>query len=191
MVLPFCHFCRSLANFYSIFSLEAINTWHFVSFQQWFIKGITMPARDYSIPGFDSARFFSTISAVASLLFIYNTGMLPELQVSTNIHCLVLFDTKSSYMSHMLQATLRPPVVTNMKKALWFQFTIGSFPLYAVIFIGYWAYGSSTSSYLLNNTKGPIWIKAVANLSAFLQTVISLHVSHNWSHFSPVFCFHR
>lgn len=77
----------------------------------------------------------------------------------------------------MVQATVRPPVVKNMEKGLWFQFTVGLLPLYAVTFIGYWAYGNSTSSYLLNSVHGPIWVKAVANLSAFLQTVIALHVS--------------
>jgi hypothetical protein len=75
-----------------------------------------------------------------------------------------------------IQATIRPPVVKNMEKALWFQFTDGSLPLYAVTFMGYWAYGSSTSSYLLNSVHGPAWIKVVANLSAFLQTVIALHI---------------
>ncbi|WVZ82193.1 hypothetical protein U9M48_029481 [Paspalum notatum var. saurae] len=114
---------------------------------------LTMSARDYSIPGSHSTRVFSTIGAVANLVFAYNTGMLPE-----------------------IQATIRPPVVKNMEKALWFQFTVGSLPLYAVTFMGYWAYGSSTSSYLLNSVKGPVWIKAIANVSAFLQTVIALHI---------------
>jgi hypothetical protein len=63
-----------------------------------------------------------------------------------------------------------------MDKALWFQFTIGSLPMYAVTFMGYWAYGSSTSGYLLNSVKGPSWIKVVANFLAFFQTVIALHV---------------
>lgn len=48
--------------------------------------------------------------------------------------------------------------------------------MYAVIFIGYWAYGSKTSSYLLNSVSGPVWVKTIANLAAFLQTVIALHV---------------
>jgi hypothetical protein len=117
------------------------------------LKGITTPAKDYTIPGSHSARIFTTIGAVANLVFAYNTGMLPE-----------------------IQATIRPPVVKNMEKALWFQFTVGSLPLYAVTFMGYWAYGSSTSSYLLNSVKGPVWVKAMANLSAFLQTVIALHI---------------
>lgn len=49
--------------------------------------------------------------------------------------------------------------------------------MYAVTFMGYWAYGSNTSAYLLNNVNGPIWLKTLANISAFLQTIIALHVS--------------
>lgn len=71
---------------------------------------------------------------------------------------------------------MRKPVVDNMLKALYFQFTVGVLPMYLVTFVGYWAYGSSTSSYLLNNVTGPVWVKAMANISAFLQTVIALHV---------------
>jgi len=63
-----------------------------------------------------------------------------------------------------------------MDKALWFQFTVGGLPLYAVTFMGYWAYGSSTSTYLLNSVNGPIWVKTVANAAAVLQSVIALHV---------------
>eukprot|EP00268_Persea_americana_P016958 TRINITY_DN1807_c0_g1_i1.p1 TRINITY_DN1807_c0_g1~~TRINITY_DN1807_c0_g1_i1.p1 ORF type:complete len:205 (-),score=25.96 TRINITY_DN1807_c0_g1_i1:181-795(-) len=75
-----------------------------------------------------------------------------------------------------IQATVKPPVVKNMQKALYFQFVIGNLPLYAVTFVGYWAYGSSTTSYLLNNVHGPVWVKMVANLTAFLQSVIALHI---------------
>lgn len=86
---------------------------------------------------------------------------------SSNLHCSIKL---------LLQATVRQPVVKNMLKALYFQFTAGVLPMYAVTFIGYWAYGSSTSTYLLNSVNGPIWVKAIANISAFLQTVIALHV---------------
>ena len=71
---------------------------------------------------------------------------------------------------------MKQPVVKNMMKALYLQFTAGALPLYAVTFIGYWAYGSSTSTYLMNSVTGPLWAKALANISAFLQSVISLHV---------------
>ncbi|CAK7325792.1 unnamed protein product [Dovyalis caffra] len=116
--------------------------------------GIEAPARDYSIPGTTTtSKIFTTIGASANLVFAFNTGMLPE-----------------------IQATVRQPVVRNMMKGLYFQFTAGILPMYAVTFIGYWAYGSSTSTYLLSSVNGPVWVKALANISAFLQTVISLHI---------------
>ncbi|KAK8458749.1 hypothetical protein SEVIR_2G003500v4 [Setaria viridis] len=147
--IPYLSALRIWLGFSTLFSLIYIVITFVLSLRD----GITAPARDYSIPGSHGTRIFTTIGAVADLVFAYNTGMLPE-----------------------IQATIRPPVVKNMEKALWFQFTAGSLPLYAVTFMGYWAYGSATSSYLLNNVKGPVWIKATANMSAFLQTVIALHI---------------
>ncbi|KAM7491957.1 hypothetical protein LguiA_034878 [Lonicera macranthoides] len=115
--------------------------------------GIETPSRDYSIPGSKTSRIFTTIGAAASLVFAFNTGMLPE-----------------------IQATIREPVVSNMMKALYFQFSIGVLPLYAVAFMGYWAYGNNSSSYLLNSVSGPVWVKTMANIASFLQTVIALHI---------------
>ncbi|XP_062103118.1 proline transporter 1-like [Humulus lupulus] len=116
-------------------------------------QGIKAPERDYSIPGTTTSKIFTTIGVAANLVFAFNTGMLPE-----------------------IQATVRKSVVGNMLKALYFQFTAGVLPMYAVTFIGYWAYGSSTSTYLLNSVNGPVWVKAATNISAFLQTVIALHI---------------
>ncbi|XP_024978201.1 proline transporter 1-like [Cynara cardunculus var. scolymus] len=115
--------------------------------------GIQSPPRDYSKPGTHTSKIFTIIGASASLVFAFNTGMLPE-----------------------IQATVRPPVVSNMIKALYFQFSVGVLPLYAVVFMGYWAYGNGASSYLLNNVHGPLWLKTFANISAFFQSVISLHI---------------
>ncbi|OIT30871.1 proline transporter 2 [Nicotiana attenuata] len=113
--------------------------------------GMNAPPRYYSIP--DARRVFATIGATGNLVFAFNSGMVPE-----------------------IQATLRAPVVDNMLKALYIHFTIGPAPVFAVTFVGYWAYGSRTSSYLLDNVSGPVWVKALANLAAFLQSIISLHV---------------
>lgn len=147
--IPYLSALRIWLGFSTVFGLIYVIAAFVLSLKD----GMHAPARDYSIPGDVSSRVFSTTGAAASLVFAYNTGMLPE-----------------------IQATVRPPVVKNMEKGLWFQFTVGLLPLYAVTFIGYWAYGNSTSSYLLNSVHGPIWVKAVANLSAFLQTVIALHI---------------
>ncbi|GAB4827542.1 Proline transporter 1 [Ancistrocladus abbreviatus] len=115
--------------------------------------GIHSPSRDYSVPGTRISKIFTTIGAAASLVFAFNTGMLPE-----------------------IQATVRQPAVNNMLKALYFQFSIGVVPMYAITFVGYWAYGNSTSTYLLHNVSGPVWIRATANIAAFLHSVIALHI---------------
>ncbi|KAJ3680760.1 hypothetical protein LUZ60_015249 [Juncus effusus] len=118
-----------------------------------FRDGLKAPPRDYSIHGKHVDKIFSTIGAISTTVFAYNTGMLPE-----------------------IQATIKRPVVKNMEKALWFQFTVGLVPLYLVVFMGYWAYGSNTSSYLLNSAHGPVWAKTLANVAAFFQTVVALHI---------------
>lgn len=115
--------------------------------------GLESSDRDYSIPGTTTSRIFTTIGAIAALFFTMNTGMLPE-----------------------IQATVRKPVVENMLWAVVFHYTAGLIPMFAITFVGYWAYGSSTSSYLLTDVSGPGWLKASANISAFLQSVISLHI---------------
>ncbi|KAH0865110.1 hypothetical protein HID58_082321 [Brassica napus] len=118
-----------------------------------FKDGVNKPSRDYTIQGSSVDKIFTITGAAANLVFAFNSGMLPE-----------------------IQATVKQPVVKNMMKALYLQFTAGALPLYAVTFIGYWAYGSSTSTYLMNSVTGPLWAKALANISAFLQSVISLHI---------------
>lgn len=115
--------------------------------------GHDSPPRDYGIYGSKAHKMFSCIAAAANLVFVYNTGMLPE-----------------------IQATLKSPSVKNMERALYLNFTVGLLPLWVVTLVGYWAYGSSTSAYLLNNAQGPEWIKTLANISAFLQTVITIHI---------------
>lgn len=115
--------------------------------------GINAPPRDYDIPGTKTSRIFTTIGAAGNLVFAFNTGMIPE-----------------------IQATVKEPAVKNMMKALYFQFTVGVMPMLAVTFMGYWAYGSGSSAYLLNNVHGPVWVKACANMCAFLQAIISLHI---------------
>lgn len=147
--IPHLSALRIWLGFSTVFSLMYIVIAIVLSLKD----GLKAPSRDYDIPGTSTSRIFTTIGAAASLVFAFNTGMLPE-----------------------IQATVRKPVVDNMMKALYFQFTAGVVPLYAVCFIGYWAYGNNTSSYLLNNVNGPVWVRAMANFAAFLQTVIALHI---------------
>ncbi|MCE0481174.1 hypothetical protein HAX54_038673 [Datura stramonium] len=114
---------------------------------------INAPPRDYSIPRSTSSRFFTIIGAAASLIFVYNTRMIPE-----------------------IQATVRAPAIDNMLKALYFQFTIGVVLVHAVTYVGYWAYGSKSTSYMLYNVSGPVCLRGLANLAAFLQSIITLHI---------------
>ncbi|CAK9135710.1 unnamed protein product [Ilex paraguariensis] len=148
--IPHLSALRVWLGFSTFFSLVYIVTTFVLSLRD----GIEAPARDYSIPGTTTTKIFSTIGAAANTVFAFNTGMLPE-----------------------IQATVRQPVVKNMMKGLFFQFTVGVLPLYTVTFMGYWAYGSNTSTYLLNSVNGPVWVKTMANVAAFLQTVIALHVT--------------
>ncbi|XP_077222939.1 putative proline transporter 2 isoform X2 [Tasmannia lanceolata] len=147
--IPHLSALRLWLGFSTLFSLIYIIAAFVLSLRD----GMNTPGRDYNIPGSKVSKVFTSIGAAANLVFAYNTGMLPE-----------------------IQATVKPPFVKNMQKALWFQFTVGLLPLYAVTFMGYWAYGSSTSSYLLNSVTGPLWLKTMANIAAFLQTVIALHI---------------
>nr|XP_043634184.1 proline transporter 3-like [Erigeron canadensis] len=147
--IPHLSALRIWLGFSTFFSLVYIVTAIVLSLRD----GIKAPPRDYSILGMPTSKTFSIIGASASLVFAFNTGMLPE-----------------------IQATVRPPVVTNMMKALYFQFSVGVLPLYAIVFIGYWAYGNGASLYLLNSVHGPVWVKTFANISAFFQSVIALHI---------------
>ncbi|XP_008798946.2 probable proline transporter 2 isoform X3 [Phoenix dactylifera] len=116
------------------------------------IAGFVCALFAFGIPHLSALRIWLGISTFLSLIYIIVAFVLS------------------------LRATIKPPVVQNMEKALWFQFTVGILPLFAVIFVGYWAYGSSTSTYLLNSVSGPTWVKAMANIAAFFQTVIALHI---------------
>ncbi|KAJ7296440.1 hypothetical protein O6H91_19G005000 [Diphasiastrum complanatum] len=109
--------------------------------------------RDYAVQGTSTQKFFNVISGVANIAFSYSSGILPE-----------------------LQATLRAPAVLNMKKALYLLFTVGCAVMYTVLSIGYWAYGSEVSSYLLASVSGSKSVITVANVAVFLQTIVSLHV---------------
>ncbi|KAI7726672.1 hypothetical protein M8C21_020696 [Ambrosia artemisiifolia] len=142
--IPHLSALRIWLGFSTFFSLAYIA----IAFALSLRDGIRAPPRDYSIPGSDISRVFTTIGASASLVFAFNTGMLPEIQ----------------------------PAVKNMMKGLYFQFTVGVVPLYAVAFMGYWAYGNDADAYLLNSVHGPVWVKAFANISACLQSVIALHI---------------
>lgn len=51
-----------------------------------FAIGTEAPPRDYEIPGSVTDKIFTTIGASANLVFAFNTGMLPEIQVRLKIN---------------------------------------------------------------------------------------------------------
>jgi len=58
------------------------------------LSGLRSPPRDYEIPGEGVSKIFTIIGASANLVFAFNTGMLPEIQVRqklANLHILCLF----------------------------------------------------------------------------------------------------
>lgn len=79
-----------------------------------------------------------------------------------------------------LQSTLRKPAVQNMRKALHLQYSVGLVIYYGVSMVGYWAYGSTVSEYLPKELSGPKWVKVLINSAAFVQSIISQHVSSFW-----------
>jgi hypothetical protein len=88
------------------------------------------------------------------------------------------------------QATIRQPTTTNIYKALGMQFTLGTFPFLLLSFVGYWAYGNAANIYLLSSLGGPKSLVTIANAAAFLQAIVSLHVSSQaWRlHWCPLNC---
>jgi len=118
--------------------------------------------RDYSLKGSDTNKAFNALGALSTIAFAFNTGILPE-----------------------MQATVKEPSTRNMKKALGLQFTVGTFPILVLTFVGYWAYGKNVSPYLLNSAvSGPKSALTVANVAAFLQAIVSIHI-----YASPIFEF--
>ncbi|CAK9862401.1 unnamed protein product [Sphagnum jensenii] len=109
--------------------------------------------RDYSLLGTKADVSFRSIGSLATIAFAFNSNILPE-----------------------MQAVVRQPAVRNMHKALVMQFTLGTFPIILVMMTAYWAYGNAVNPYLLNSTSGPRPWVALANVTTFLQMIVSIHV---------------
>lgn len=55
-------------------------------FAIFYLTGINSPPRDYGIPGTKVSRIFTTVGTAGNLVFAFNTGMIPEIQVSLHFH---------------------------------------------------------------------------------------------------------
>ncbi|CAK9209813.1 unnamed protein product [Sphagnum troendelagicum] len=110
-------------------------------------------ARDYSIVGTKADKWFNAMGALSIVGFAFNTAILPE-----------------------LQASVRPPTVRNIYKALGFQYTVGAIPVIGLTLIVYWAYGNVVSGFALESNSGPKWLVTVAKVAAFFQILVTLHI---------------
>ncbi|XP_061988408.1 proline transporter 2-like [Rosa rugosa] len=108
--------------------------------------------RDYHVSGSKEDRVFKALNAISAIVVCSSSGLVPE-----------------------IQSTLRKPVVANMRKALYMQFTVGLLFYYGVTIAGYWAFGSKVSEYLPNQLSGPRWIKVFINAAVFVQSIVSQH----------------
>ncbi|KAK4257006.1 hypothetical protein QN277_006654 [Acacia crassicarpa] len=109
--------------------------------------------RDYHISGSEVSVVFNAFGAISVIIVSNTSGLLLE-----------------------IQSTLRKPAVSNMRKALYSQYTVGLLFYYGVTVLGYWAYGSNALVYLPNNFGGPKWAIIVVNGLVFLQSVVSQHM---------------
>lgn len=108
---------------------------------------------DYTIHGTQQEQVFNALGAVAAILVCNTSGLLPE-----------------------IQSTLRKPSVSNMRRALALQYTVGAAAYYGISVAGYWAYGAAASEYLPNQLGGPRWASVLINATAFLQSIVSQHL---------------
>ncbi|KAF9603069.1 hypothetical protein IFM89_033794 [Coptis chinensis] len=131
------------------------SAWEHGLYPSWWksTQGKTNKDRDYNIKGSQADKVFHAFGAIAAILVCNTSGLLPE-----------------------IQSTLRKPVVKNMRKALYVQYTIGLGIYYGVSIVGYWAYGSSVSEYLPKELSGPKWGRVLINAMVFLQAVVSQHM---------------
>uniref|UniRef100_A0ACD5WI46 Uncharacterized protein n=1 Tax=Avena sativa TaxID=4498 RepID=A0ACD5WI46_AVESA len=113
----------------------------------------TSKQTDYTIHGTSQEKVFNALGAVAAILVCNTSGLLPE-----------------------IQSTLRKPSVSNMRRALALQYTVGAAAYYGISVAGYWAYGAAASEYLPNQLGGPRWASILINATAFLQSIVSQHL---------------
>ncbi|KAF3337241.1 proline transporter 2-like protein [Carex littledalei] len=109
--------------------------------------------KDYNIVGNKAEKALNAFGAIAAILVCNTSGILPE-----------------------IQSTVRKPEITNMRKALATQYTIGLAIYYGISIAGYWAYGATVSAYLPEELSGPTWAKVLINGTAFLQSIMSQHM---------------
>ncbi|KAH9720545.1 proline transporter 2 [Citrus sinensis] len=132
-------------------TMSAMRWWlvvsFFVTFTYIFIllfvlvnNGKSNKHRNYELKGSKTDKVFNALGAISAAVVANAPCLLPE-----------------------MQSTLRQPVVKNMRKALYVQFTVGLLFYYGIPIVGYWAYGSTASVYLPEQISCVKWVKVKAN----------------------------
>ncbi|KAK9198148.1 hypothetical protein WN944_013331 [Citrus x changshan-huyou] len=128
-------------------TMSAMRWWlvvsFFVTFTYIFIllfvlvnNGKSNKHRNYELKGSKTDKVFNSLGAISAAVVANAPCLLPE-----------------------MQSTLRQPVVKNMRKALYVQFTVGLLFYYGIPIVGYWAYGSTASVYLPEQMSCVKWVK--------------------------------
>lgn len=86
-----------------------------------------------------------------------------------------------------LQATIKEPAISNMRKGIGMAYTLISSTYLTVAISGYWAFGNGVQAYLINSLSTPTWPVTIANICAIVQItgcyqvgnipVLTLHIS--------------
>ncbi|KAL2937564.1 GABA transporter 1 [Bienertia sinuspersici] len=91
--------------------------------------GISSPQpKDYSVVGNTENRIFGSFTAITMIAASYGNGIIPE-----------------------IQATLAAPVKGKMLKGLSLCYAVVLLTFFSVAASGYWAFGNSTKSFILDN----------------------------------------
>ncbi|CAB4311072.1 unnamed protein product [Prunus armeniaca] len=124
------------------------------------VTGVTFFIFAFFIPIISAMRGWLEASTIVTFAYIAILLVVVVKDGKTN--------KQRDYAIHGNKSTLRKPAVTNMKKALYVQFSGG------ILF--YWACGSKVSENLPNELSGPKWAKVLINAAVFLQSIVSQHM---------------
>lgn len=95
-----------------------------------------------------------------------------------NASTALLYLHPCQFMHHLtLQATIKEPAITNMRKGIGMAYTLISSTYLTVAIAGYWAFGNGVQAYLINSLSTPTWPVTIANLAAIVQITGCYQVS--------------
>ncbi|GAY47259.1 hypothetical protein CUMW_103230, partial [Citrus unshiu] len=145
--------CQAMRMVWLVVSFFVTFTYIFILLFVLVNNGKSNKHRNYELKGSKTDKVFNSLGAISAVVVANAPCLLPE-----------------------MQSTLRQPVVKNMRKALYVQFTVGLLFYYGIPIVGYWAYGSTASVYLPEQISCVKWVKVFINSSVFLQSMVCQQV---------------